>query len=239
MPKPINHPVFGRMIPDQWNLGLMFFREFRFLSPFRPADPDEALRQLDPAHRRQVVKWKEQPAKLAKICRHSDVHAALQSLGVYEVSVAMDGRDEPSAEQSAAYEFFEQNEETVCRNLCDALLRYYPVARAEDEHWFDNADCPQIGTLDELTPLIRFDGFSVARTHCEGLSVLSFGWDPDWDPEHGLTTSVWRDQVVAIGVGVEEMFHMADFAVWNPARMTPQERQSFEQLRKGVVVPED
>lgn len=239
MPKPINHPFFGRLIPDQWNQHLMFFREFPFLQRFRPGDPDEATRQLAPAHRKQVDNWKKQPAKLAEICRNSDVHFALQSRGVYEVSVAMNGRNEPAAEQSAAYEFYEQHEETICRNVCDALLRYYPDARAQDEHWFDNADCPEIGSLDELTPLIRFDGFSVSRTHCEGLAVLSFGWDPDWDPEHGLTTSVWRDQVVSIGLGVAEMLHMADFAVWNPTRMNPEERQAFEQLRTGVVVPED
>lgn len=242
MPKlqAIDHLVFGRLVPDQWNSSLMCFREFPYLRKLCQEDPEQAIQSVSPQHRELVENWRDQPPRLAKICRRSDVHEALRAWGVYEVSVPVAGDAGPSPEQAAAYRFFEEHEEAICDNACDALLRYYQVARADDEIWFDQNDCPEIATREELFPLVRFDGFSIARSHSEGLSLLILSWNPDWDMEHGLRMAVWRDQVVAIGLDeIYEILEVADEALWSPARMTDAERAALKQFQAGVVVAED
>jgi hypothetical protein len=242
MPKlqPIDHPAFGRLIPDQWGDDLMCFREFPYLRKLSTADSAQALKEVSQTHRELVENWRDQPVKLAKICRNWGVGEALQAMGVYEVTVPLDGAAEPSQEQASAYRFFGEHEEAICNNACNALLRYYQVARETDEDWFEDNECPKAATLEELFPLVRFDGLSISRSHCEGLSVLFLEWGPDWDVEHGLRMAVWRDQVVGIGLDeVYELVELVDEAVWNTAQMTDAERIALKQLQAGVVMVDE
>lgn len=240
MPDAIDHPVFGRLIPDQWNEDLLCFREFPSLRKLCSNDPQELMRDVQPAHRKPIENWKDQPPQLAKICRNFEVIAVLQAMGVYEVTVVMGERAEPSAEQAAAYRYFGEHEEAICENICDALFRYYSLAREQEPDWFDDGDGPHVTTPEELFPLVRFDGFSVRRAHCGGKSLLSLGWDPDWDPEHGLRMGVWRDQVFS--VGEEDILDTLDdpeYGLWKPEAMTDAEREVLQQLQAAIVFEDD
>src|SRR5262245_32178810 len=43
----VQHPVFGRLIPDQWGSSLLMFRQFPFLRLFWPPDPERQMSSLD------------------------------------------------------------------------------------------------------------------------------------------------------------------------------------------------
>lgn len=242
MPQAIDHPVFGRLV---WNADLMCFREFPEMRIFyrdRRGDTEWARSSLSDEERQLVENWRDQPPRLAKICRNSNVYSALQSYGVYEVSVELGERGrEPIEPQAAAYQYFEQNEGQICRNACEALLRYYHVARSLDPDWFEFNDCPECDSIEELTKLVEFDGISISQAHAGGLSTVRLAWRPDWDMEHGLGMTLWRDQVVCIGadVDVEEMADEPDYYVWGRAQMKDQERAALDELLRDLVLPDD
>lgn len=204
MAKTTSHPVLGRLIPDQWGDELMFFRKFPFMEIFWFPDSEKQLEDLELKHRDLVKKWDQQPGGLPEFCRNFDVMTALQSLGVFEVGISNEEDPEilpPTDAQVSAWEFFVEHEEQICRNACDSLVRYYNFFRKSDPQLFEEEDdCPEIAeTIKDLQSCIRFDGINFSPAAIPGLSTISFGWDVDWDMEHGLQTIFHEGEVIAIG----------------------------------------
>lgn len=253
MPSPIDHPLFGKSVPDQWNEDLLTFRRFPHLRAFWHPDRDRLLASphLPPQHREWVEQWERHTAELARICRNSLVHAALQSDGVYEVSVQVPRRNGvPSASQEEAYRYFTQNEERTCSHLTDALLRYYKFARVHLAG-FDDDDYPDDPSVQELGKLVDFDGFTICRCSSHGISPLRLGWDPAWDPEHGLLMALYKDQVIAIGTDdvdsllddpkgtLEYASEDAWEGSWGQRQMLESEREALKHFVDGYEAAED
>ncbi|WP_165250310.1 hypothetical protein [Paludisphaera soli] len=152
MSEAVDHPPFGRLYRDAGGSGLVTFRRFPFLRPFWYPDPDAAVALLDEPERRWVRDWERCGSSLARVRRHSDVHCALQALGVYAVAVDVEKGAGPSPAQSETYRRFVDREEVVCRNACNALLRYYRHARARVSVWFEGEEYPEGRTAEELGP---------------------------------------------------------------------------------------
>ncbi len=235
MPSPLQHPVLGQLVPDQWNDELVTFRQFPHMQPFWTAGSDEILGDLSPQHRQYVQDYRNHIAELSPICRNMDVHSALQSLGVYEISIRVDGAD-ISTPQAAAYEYFCTHEEKICRNVTDALLRYYRVARQRLSDWFDDDDdYPDDPTSEMLGKIIRFDGFTIVRCSANGIAPLRLAWDPDWDLEHGLLMAVYKDEVLAIGSDdvddfLDDPTVSSEYGIWTSEDMTDSERTMLQQF---------
>lgn len=239
---PMTHPLVGRLVPDQWGDSLMTFRQIPPLMRFVGGLPTDAVNNLGKSDRKLVESWKEVPEQLVRKCRNFEVFDGLRTLGVFEVAFERSSRGTPSDEQIAAYQYFQEHEEQICGNVIGALLRYYQIARSADEEWFNENDCPEVSSDDELAPLAALDGVTFTRHCCEGQAVLLFGWKIDWDVEHGLSMAVWKDQVV--GIGIEDIYDLsaieqADFLVWNRSHMTDTEREHLDRVSECIGNPDD
>ncbi len=205
---------------------------------FWHAYPERELGRLSAEHRDWVENWPQHIGELSRICRNSTVHAALQSLGVYEVSVAVPPNGGvPGEAQAAAYRHFLDHEEAVCRNVVEALLRYYRFARQELPDWFEDEDYPEDISVAELPTYVRFDGIRIPCGSSNGVSPITLAWDPDWDPEHGLQMILFRDQVLAIGSDLDSILEApaaylaCDFpGMWGRNQMTDMERQALQEF---------
>lgn len=240
--KAITHPVVGRLVPDEWEESLLCFREIPPLKQFVAGLSADALNHLDDNERKLVESWKEVPGKLVKHCRENQIFDGLRALGVFEVAFEKIRNGTPSEEQVAAYQNFQEHQVRICGNVAEALLRYYRVARTSEEEWFDDNDCPEAASVDELAALAALDSVSFTKHHCEGLSILLLSWQVDWDVEHGLSMAVWKDQVV--GIGMEDIYDLsdleqADFLVWNRSHMTESEREHLARVSESIGEPDD
>lgn len=240
--KAIHHPVLGHLVPDQWGDTLMCFREIPELKRFTPSDRESTFKRLSHEDQQLVKDWPKTPEKLVKKCRDCEIFDSLRGLGVFEFAFKKTSTGEPSPEQVAGAQYFQDHRAQICENLAAAMLRYYCVARAEDEHWFDNFSCPALNSVEELGPLVPLDGITVTTRYCEGLPVLTIGWKPDWDMEHGLNMALWKNQV--IGINFEDLFELASssesaYCLWNRSRMTPAERDALDQVAECLDDEED
>lgn len=231
--RPIHHPVLGHLAPDQWGDSLMCFRAILGLKMFVSEYAPKVLSQLDSKDRQLVESWPNATEALVKKCRHNEIFDGLRGLGVFEVGFSKTATGEPSAEQVTGYQYFQEHQARICQNIANAMLRYYPIARSIDEDWFDNNDCPEVSTLEELGPLATLDGITYTNTVCEGLPVLTLGWKINWDEEHGLSMAVWKDQV--IGIGFEDLYDLpdsdaSDYLIWTRTNMTPAEREALDRV---------
>lgn len=204
MAKATNHPVLGRLIPDQLGEELLFYRKFPAMKVFWHPNSKKQLEDLEPKHRELVKKWDQQPGELPQYSSNFDVLAALQSLGVFEVGISqVEGseNDLPTAAQISAWEHFTQHEEQVCRNAQDAVVRYFRSVRAAEPELFDGEDdCPEVvESIEDLVACVRFDGMNLNADSIAGVATISFGWDVDWDMEHGLQMLLFDGQVIAMG----------------------------------------
>lgn len=214
MAEVTEHPILGRLIPDQFGEDLMFFRQFKEFKSFWQPNSSKQLEDLEPEHREFVKKWKQQPGGLPEICRNYDVLAALQSLGVYEVGFSStDDATEslPTEPQLVAWNDFCQQEVMYCENAKSALIRYFNHLRTvEPELFRGESDCPEVAeTIEDLTTCVRFDGANLSPAVLGHQSTLSFGWDVDWDMEHGLQMIFHDRQVIAMG---NELYSPEDIA---------------------------
>ncbi|MEW4488512.1 hypothetical protein AB1L42_10550 [Thalassoglobus sp. JC818] len=225
MASKLEHPVLGQLIPDQYGDRLMKFRKFEFMQPLWHPDSKKQLEDLEQKDRELVKKWETQPGALPQVCRNFDVHSALQSLGVYELGIGQseDSDDsEPSAEQVAAYEHFVENEQAICEEVFETLVRYYNFLREWAPDWFvDETDCPETAdSIDDLATCVRFDGMDLSHESVGGMATICMGWDVDWDMEHGLQMICQNGKIIAVGndlygpeviVGQQEMMqHFLD-----------------------------
>lgn len=254
MAKATEHPAFGRLIPDQLGEDLMCFRKFSHLRTFWHPDSPRQLRDLEPPHRELVKKWETQPGELPQHCRNFDVLAALQSLGVYEVGIAAPLSSEqadspassaavsfPTPAQVAAWEDFTQHEQHYCERACDALLRYYRHLREITPDLFsDEADCPENPQqIEDLQTCVRFDGLTLAPEVVPNLSTISFGWDVDWDMEHGLQMLFHNREVIAIGNDLYAPTDLLTPANFFRELFTTGEQAAYEAFARLLEVAEE
>lgn len=227
--KAQTHPVLGDLAPDQWGDSLMCFRQIPGLADFAPEEAKETLDSLDPPDRKLVDSWAKPSKALIERCRDFDIFDALRGAGVFEVQFSRTPAGIPSEEQVAAFRFFQANEAAICRNLGDALLRSYRVARANDPHWFEQNDCPEVESVAELAKLAVVDGISFTNRSCEGEALVAIQWNVQWDEEHGFAMTLWQGQVIGVGGGGDEL-DLEDDALWNRSIMTEAERQAYDRV---------
>ena len=232
--QPIDHSVLGRLVPDQWGRNLICFRQISGWNVFAPDDVSRQSSLLSPSERKLVESWNTSPDKLVPRCRDSGIHASLRGLGVFEISYG----NLPTAEQVAAWQYFHSNESQICSNVWNVLLRYYQLERTRDPDWFDQCDCPELGTVAELGPLATLDGVSFSNQSCEGLSIMRLSWDVDWDMEHGLSIFVWKDQVIGMNLESESdilISKLCEAYAWNSSNMTPLELEYQDRVRQALL----
>lgn len=219
MAKVTDHPQLGRLIPDQLGEDLMFFHQFAEAKLFWHPNSKKQLEDLEPEQRALVKRWKEQPGELPQICRNFDVLAALQSMGVYEVGLLGDPESDesvPTDLQVATWTDFLESEQNFFANSFDALVRYYKHLREIEPELFEGeTDCPETAeSIEDLLTCIRFDGMSLSPESISGVSTISFGWEVDWDMEHGLQMLFHQGEVIAMGnaiFGPEDVLSEANY----------------------------
>ena len=228
------HPVLGHLVPDGFG-GLMTFRRFEFMRLFwKKAEQDIA--DFSPYERVCIEKWEEYMLPLVRVHRRGGVSAMLRSKGVFEVNLDGKQTDSPTASQEAAYKFFLTNEEKICANVRDALLRYYHVARKELPDWFDKSypDNPEITQLAEF---VDFGGFTVRDCLANGISPLLWSWRVRWDEEHGMGMILFRDQVIMMDQNADCFLEApAEFlkeSIWRREHMIDAERAALDELLAG------
>ncbi|MDG3008142.1 DUF6985 domain-containing protein [Paludisphaera mucosa] len=240
MSPSVDHPAFGPLFRDADGSALVTFRRFPFMRPFWYPGPDAAIALLDEPERQWVRDWERNGAGLARVRRHSDVHSALQALGVYEVGVDVEKGGGPSSSQAETYRLFLDREEAICGNVFDALLRYYRHARAALPDWFEGDEYPEGRTIEELGPWVSFDGIQLGRGESHGLVPVGLAWEPAWDREHKLAMVLYRDQVLEIGPACGSMLLLcpeeyltASDLLWGPDQLTDAERSALGDFLDG------
>ncbi|MBT5017600.1 MAG: hypothetical protein HON04_02520 [Planctomicrobium sp.] len=237
MTKVNEHPTIGRLIPDSIGEDLMFFRQFKQFKMFWLPDSKKQLEDLEPEHRFLVKKWKKQPEGLPEVCRNFDVLAALQSLGAYEVGFSS-AEDESllmlTAGQEKAWQDFSKQESTYCENACSALIRYFNHLRKIDPELFrEEEDCPESAkSIEDLASCVRFDGMNISPEAKNGHSTISFGWDVDWDMEHGLQMIFHNQQVIAMGNDLYSPEDICSAANFYREILSEDEQSAFNNFEK-------
>ena len=250
MSRGINHPSFGKVVRSEFGDELMTFRQFPFLKEFWVPDSKSALSNpyLSSEHRNWVIHWEQHIEELSQVSRQSPVHSALQSQGVFEVSIAIPPEGKVLKSQELAYKIFIGHEEKICANMVDSLLRYFRFAREQLPDWFDE-DHPRELSPGQIGEFIGFDGFSICRSTADGVSALRAGWDP----EHGLLMGIYKDQVIAIGTDeVDEIlgdpqpsleyYSSLEYfqeRMWGHNQMTLSEQEALQQFSVGHTSADD
>ena len=237
MLNPVEQPVFGLLVPGQWGEHATL-RKFPFLREFtrveqEPADEDLPL----------VADWQRHIPALAPRARECPLRGGLHSQGVFEVYVDLGEDETPSAGQTATFAAFLAAEEQVCRNLVDAILRYYRTARREIPDYFDrptpdDGEFPDDHDATTLARVLEFDCVHIPPTVVAGAAPMTFSWRPAWDEEHGLLSLVYEGQVLIVGTDEVRELESAPSdewfnSLWNRSMMTPAELAAYEAYRRG------
>lgn len=228
MRKRLEHPVLGLLVPSEWGEHVTL-RRFPFLPEFAQSHDDPADRD-----RPLIADWQRHIPTLAPRAREFPLRGGLHREGVFEVYVEYLREEEtPSAEQVAAFAAFIGNEEQICRNLVDAMLRFYRAARRVIPDCFSYPpsharEFPDDPDAAGLATVLEFDSLILPTWAVAGVSPLIVSWGPAWDEEHGLQSLVYNGQVVIIGT--DEVRNMESWPgdecfnlVWNRSVMTPAE----------------
>ena len=226
----VEHSILGQMVPDNWG-GHVTLRRFPYLPEFARSDDDFAAK--DEA---RIRDWQRHIPILARRAREFALRGGLHRVGVFEVYVNFDKGERPSNAQEAAIRAFVAEEERICHNLVDAMLRFYRAAPRAVPHFFD----PRGGLVFPVDPdaaalatVLQFDCLIVPRAAVSATAPLIFSWRPAWDEEHGLQSLVHAGEVLAIGT--DEVDDMQSWPsddcfnlIWNRAIMTPDEVAAYE-----------
>jgi hypothetical protein len=236
----VNHSVFGKLVRTERDT-LLGFREFPHLREF--GKPDEAyggkpvIGYLDKKERKLVESWRTPSLELAAICRKSGVYSALREVGVFKMSIGVRNDGLPTPPQEAAYRQFADEEEKVCANVVDAMMRYYRFLRKVMPGLFNfmaperRPNNPNVAEFARLCPLAAM---CVCGGEAKGVSPLRLSWRPDWDEEHGLGAIVFQGQVIMIGADSGEF--LADPKAflkengkygWGKKQMTKNEKEAL------------
>jgi hypothetical protein len=160
----------------------------------------------------------------------------LASLGILPISIETLGNDEPTAAQRAAYEFLENNEESVSDTVIHAIFEYYQFVQAEDPNWFDDWDCPEIDSPSDLAGLIEIAGVVVTPFESNGTALVGFQFQCDWDVERGLGVLLEKNQVIDVGEG-EVAYEPREHSVW--PRIRPAIAATATKLIASIQVAKD
>jgi hypothetical protein len=232
------------------------FRVFPFLRQFgdpdpRAADGQSAFKHLEKEERQAVENWANSTAKLAAISNRGLVSDCLRSFGVFELGVAVPDDGLPTPAQEAAYQHFLAQEQEVCANVMDALIRYYHFARETMPQFFDWMDQEDLVEAPDATSFARlasFCGLHVGRGSAKGVAPLKFSWSPIWDDEHGLQTVLYRGQVIMIGPDADELLgddpkgflkEREDSGDWGPKQMTKSEKEALKAFVSAYETEEE
>jgi hypothetical protein len=227
----IEDEVFGLLVHDKWG-DLVTLRKFAGLPEFARSE-DEAFEEDVPL----VDSWQRHIPILAPRAREFVLRGSLHRAGVFEVHVTTDGAKTPTAEQRAAFQTFVANEGQVCRNVVNAMLRFYgAIDRTIGFPKRVDVTIPVNPDVTALANVLQFDCLTLPQTVVLGISPLVFNWRPAWDEEHGLKSLVYRGEVIAVGTDeVDEMECWPSdecfSLVWNREVMTPAEIAAYEAYR--------
>ena len=156
----------------------------------------------------------------------------------FEVCVeGKEDADGPSREQVKAYQWFLEHEEDSCNKVIDGIFRYYLRLRSKDRRWFEDQDCPEITTPDELRKLMEFAALHVRSDHHRKTGLLAFTFYCKWDDEHGLAVVMHKDIILEIGG--------SDLATGEPSAVaspwlkacTPKQRDKARTILKALGAP--
>ncbi len=105
--------------------------------------------------------------------------------------------EQPTAAQLAAVEFFvEHQSQLVCQML--KAIRCF-LQRLASENWFMDDEFEVPTTDDELLEVMTLYSVTVNIDATDGIAWIGVGGGCDWDEEHGLGISLWRDLVLDVG----------------------------------------
>lgn len=153
----------------------------------------------------------------------------------FDVSVVAENREEPSGEQAKAYTWLLAHEASVCRKVVRAIVVYYSWLRQKERAWFDDCDCHEVKTGDDLRELMEFQGLHVCRDHFHGTGLLGFSFACEWDEEHGLGVLTHRSRI--IDVGQAEVAHREPTkasSMWLPI-CTARERAAAMEVMRAIA----
>lgn len=94
-------------------------------------------------------------------------------------------RSRPTDEQRAALRRLLKKEETIARQVRQALFNSFQQY-AQDEHWRELCALPDIQGPEGVTAACNLEGVQVLREHHDGIAYLLFPVDCDWEQEHGM-----------------------------------------------------
>ena len=233
----IEHPSLGLLVPDAWGEHVTL-RKFPFLPEFARGE-----RATDKKDLTLIRDWEQHIDVLGPRAREFGLRDGLHREGIFEVYVEFRKGESPTQAQEVAIASFIADEQQICRNLVDAMLRYYGAARCEIPDWFESPpssgdEFPQDPAAVGLATVLDFDCLTIPRTEVASVAPLLFSWSPAWDEEHGLLSLVYDSQVLSIGT--DEVRDMADSPsddsftlVWNRSIMTPPEIAAYEAYRRA------
>jgi hypothetical protein len=141
--------------------------------------------------------------------------------GTVTVRVEAPGIDSPpSVEQSAAYQFLKDNEESVAANVLEAIWEYY--SSLPERYGFDErATARHMRRIrrDGFKKLIGLGIVHVLPVAKDGFAYIGFEFGCGWDGEHGMGVMTHKNRVVAVG-GAD-----TSFLKWVAERDAPHGRQ--------------
>ncbi len=228
----IDHPSLGLLVRDKFG-DFVTLRKFPFLADFLGYRSDRSDEE-DAALARD---WKHNLEIIAPQVRRFGLRGELHRQAVFEVYVESGELESPSAAQVAGFEAFIANEERICNNAIDAILRFYRSMVTRFPRFFDLAIdeivFPRDAKLQDMKPLLEFDCLTLPRTSVGIVCPLRFSWSPAWDEEHGLTALVYDGQVLSVGTDEVESMQSEPSdecftPIWNKTVMTPEEIAAYD-----------
>ena len=177
----------------------------------------------------------EEQEQLDRLQQQQERDAELARQGLFRVVFQAAENEGPTAAQRKAFEHFLENESAICRNVIDAVFRFYCWISQDDPDWLEFNDCPEIDSPDELEGLLEFEGLFVQSNDVQGMSLLGFSFSCQWEEEHGLAVATHGDTVIEVGEG-ETAWSGPDDAesIWTKEICTKEERKRIKQVVKAL-----
>lgn len=198
-------PVFGVATVDQWGQDFWTLRHIPSFCPFPDSDVNDFC-GVESHQKTLIENWPASIPQLSRISRISNVHDALRHRRVFEVSIERSEGQPIADDQRDAFLAFLDAESRIADIVLTAIVAYYhnldeaerddPLEILSEEelaHFTDGINRTNIERI------CAFDGISVWRPSSTNASSLVFGFEANWDVEHGFGV-VWQDGRV-IGCG--------------------------------------
>lgn len=191
----MNHPVFGEIKRDKeldWWVGqaqLPSFREF----------DETSKREWE---EKRMAGW-----KMPKPTKEEAQERELFKAGYFEMIIRDDPGDGPSPAQEKAFHYLLENQDTICRNLAAAVLKYYRKQYDELKAWHEQAKDPEyleailpdVNVPEAMKRLIRLNSIDIHDNEDKGVSHIGYAFGCTWDIEHGLGVLMRKEKVIEVG----------------------------------------